>query len=257
MDICAYVTWFGIASLLGWVYECTFCAIKNKRWDNRGFLIGPVCPIYGCGLVAVIFLATSIPLPSSGSVSWWQVFLTTSIGSAVLEYLTSYVLERLFHARWWDYSHVPLNLNGRIALPFALGFGVVGTLLYYFVCPFITSNVSVTPISTWEVSGLLTASIMCLDLGLTISAMTDVTTRIEQTKSSFDAVMQTAVTDIASGRPPLEDDAREGTRRIAEGMSLVQRRALRSVRSFTTDARNEAATRLREAVESVRKAGHH
>lgn len=258
MDICACVTWFGIASLLGWVWECTFCAIKNKKWDNRGFLFGPVCPIYGCGLVAVILIATSLPLPtprSAPDVPWWEVFLAASLGSAVLEYGTSYVLERLFHARWWDYSHVPLNLNGRICLPFALGFGAAGTLLYYFACPFIFSNADATPLVVWEVAGLLTAALMSLDLGLTVSAMTNVTQRIEQTRSNFDAVMETAVTDIASGRPPLQDDAREATRHVAEGMSLVQRRALRSVRSFTTDARNEAASRLREAVDSVKKAG--
>ena len=49
MDICQIVSWFGLFSVLGWVYECTYCAIKNRKWDNRGFLFGPVCPIYGFG----------------------------------------------------------------------------------------------------------------------------------------------------------------------------------------------------------------
>ncbi len=125
MDICSYVAWFGLFSILGWVYECAYCAIRTKRWDNRGFLFGPVCPIYGFGVSALLIVAQA--LASSGATSanaaWWQVLLCASAGSAVLEYTTSYVLEKCFHARWWDYSNVPLNLNGRICLPFALCFG--------------------------------------------------------------------------------------------------------------------------------------
>ena len=80
----------------------------------------------------MIIAASVLPKGSQDTV-WWQVFLASATGSAVLEYSTSWVLEKLFHARWWDYSNIPLNLNGRICLPFALCFGTVGCLLYYFV----------------------------------------------------------------------------------------------------------------------------
>lgn len=69
MDICQIVSWFGLFSVLGWVYECTYCAIKNRKWDNRGFLFGPVCPIYGFGASFVI-IATSV-LPKGSQDTIW------------------------------------------------------------------------------------------------------------------------------------------------------------------------------------------
>lgn len=262
MDICSYVAWFGLFSILGWVYECTYCAIRTKRWDNRGFLFGPVCPIYGFGVSAVLIVAQAIASTgvTSANVAWWQVFLCASAGSAVLEYTTSYVLEKCFHARWWDYSNVPLNLNGRICLPFALCFGAVGTLLYYFVCPLLGGAAVSLPLTAWEVLALLTVGLMSADLALTLSALTDVTQRVERSRADFDAVMETAVDDLASGRRPLGADLEAAAHRTAEEMSLVQRRALKSIRSYTSEHREEGAARLRRAVarvESERRARKH
>ena len=259
MDICCYVTWFGVFSLGGWVYECTFCAIKNRRWDNRGFLFGPVCPIYGFAGVAVLLLLTWLPRVlsvSSTSMPWWEVFVFCSVGSAVLEYLTSYLLERFFHARWWDYSKIPLNLNGRICLPFALCFGLAGTLGYYYLAIPIASVSSGVPLVTWEVLALFIVGLMCADLGLTVSALTDLGKRIESAQSAFDAVMNVAVTDIASGRPPLGEDVSQSTKRIAAGMSGLQRRALRTVTNFTSERRNAAAQRLRRALGMAEREAH-
>lgn len=252
MDICSYVTWFGLFSVLGWVYECTYCAIKNRKWDNRGFLFGPVCPIYGVGVTLVIFVAQMVPAgPAARDIPWWEVFLGAALGSAILEYTTSYVLEKFFHARWWDYSNVPLNLNGRVCLPFALCFGAVGTLLYYFVCPAIADASGGLPLLAWEVLALLTVGIMSADLALTLSALTDVTKRVERRKEDFDAVMETAVDDVTSHRVPLKDDVEEAAHKAAEEMTLIQRRTLKSIRTFNTDQREERAERLRRGVARV------
>lgn len=273
MDICSYVAWFGLYSVLGWVYECTYCAIRTKRWDNRGFLFGPVCPIYGFGMSALVIAAQALSASGAGSanVPWWQVFLCAAAGSAVLEYTTSYVLEKCFHARWWDYSNIPLNLNGRICLPFALCFGAVGTLLYYFVCPLIGGATVTLPLTAWEVLALLTVGLMSADLALTLSALTNLDKRVQQDKSNFDAVMETAVDDIAAGRKPLEVDrqiAREhateelesAAHRAAREMSLVQRRTLKSIKYYSEEHREARAAKLREAVAKVereRKARKH
>ena len=256
------MAWFGLFSVLGWVYECTYCAIRTKRWDNRGFLLGPVCPIYGFGVSALLIVAQALGSSgvTSSNVPWWQVFLCAGAGSAVLEYITSYVLEKCFHARWWDYSNVPLNLNGRICLPFALCFGAVGTLLYYFVCPLLGGASVSLPLTAWEVLALLTVGLMSADLALTLSALTDVTQRVERSRADFDAVMETAVDDLASGRRPLGADLEAAAHRTAEGMSLVQRRTLKSIRSYTNERREEGAARLRRAVarvESERRARRH
>ena len=254
MGICEYVTWFGAFSFLGWVYECTYCTINTKRWQNRGFLFGPVCPIYGFGVALVLLLADAVPAPTAGgdgSLAWWQVFLGASLASAVLEYVTSYVMERLFHARWWDYSNVPLNLNGRTCLPFALCFGAVGTVLYYYVCPLVTAAGPGLPTWAWEVLALLVTCTMSVDLGFTVSTLTNVTRRIEASRSDFDAVMETAVSDIASGRRPLEEDAQEAFRHAASEMSRAQRNVLQRVRTFSTERREESARLLRRALDEL------
>lgn len=250
MDICQIVSWFGLFSVLGWVYECTYCAIKNRKWDNRGFLFGPVCPIYGFGASFVIIAASVLPKGSQDTV-WWQVFLASAAGSAVLEYSTSWVLEKFFHARWWDYSNIPLNLNGRICLPFALCFGTVGCLLYYFVFPFVSASAPSLPQYAWELIALATAGLMSADLALTLSALTDLTKRVERGRNDFDAVMETAVDNLASGRHPLEHDLEAAAKHTAQELSSMQKRALRNIRTHTEEYREASAERLRHALEKA------
>ena len=136
----------------------------------------------------------------------------------------------------------------------------MGTLLYYFVCPLLGGATVSLPLAAWEVLALLTVGLMSADLALTLSALTDVTQRVERSRADFDAVMETAVDDLASGRRPLGTDLEAAAHRTAEGMSLVQRRALKSIRSYTSERREEGAARLRRAVarvESERRARKH
>lgn len=260
MDLCAYVTWFGIFSVGGWIYECTFCAIKNRRWDNRGFLFGPVCPIYGVGGVSVMLLfdllghffpATSV---NSTHVLWWQIFLVCSIGSAVLEYATSYVLETFFHARWWDYSHMPLNIKGRICLPFTLCFGAAGTLGYYFLAIPVFGTTQLVPQIVWEISSLLITGLMCADLGLTVASLSDLAKRIEAAQADFDAIMEVAVADVASGRmlkAPARASAKASERARAAGDWASERaRAAGDWASERARAGSAAAFRAPETVEA-------
>lgn len=95
-------------SVLGWMMEVACKSLEYKRFINRGFLIGPWCPIYGVGsLLIVLLLSDYIASPLT-------VFLLGMILCGALEYLTSYLLKKIFHARWWDYSRRRFNLNGRI-----------------------------------------------------------------------------------------------------------------------------------------------
>ena len=111
-----YFVYFIEASFIGWVWECTYNAVKQHRWENRGFLFGPVIPIYGVGTVGMMIIVRLLPTLAADDVSLWKVFLISVVGSAILEYLTSYFMEKLFHAVWWDYSDMPLNIHGRICL---------------------------------------------------------------------------------------------------------------------------------------------
>ena len=101
MLISWYVCLFILYSFLGWIYETLFCIITSRRWSNRGFLYGPICPIYGAGVV-LLTLLVRFAHHRGMILSAVSIFMVSVIGSALLEYATSYVLEEVFHATWWD-----------------------------------------------------------------------------------------------------------------------------------------------------------
>lgn len=120
---------FFACAFLGWVLEVSCKAVQFRRFINRGFLIGPYCPIYGCGAVLIGRLLSRFDGRPA------VVFALAMAVCGVLEYLTSYAMEKLFHARWWDYSHRRFNLNGRVCANTLIPFGLMGLLLVYGVRP--------------------------------------------------------------------------------------------------------------------------
>ena len=117
---------FFLYSFLGWITEVILKYRQYHRFINRGFLIGPYCPIYGSGVVLATFLNDMLaPLESSFGTS----FLISFIFCGLLEYLTSYFFEKKYHARWWDYSQKPMNLNGRVWIGNLLLFGLAGMII--------------------------------------------------------------------------------------------------------------------------------
>lgn len=124
-----YLLLFFVAAFLGWVMEVACKLIQFHRFINRGFLIGPYCPIYGFGAVLVTALLsrfTDSPV---------AVFVLAMALCGLLEYITSYLMEKLFHARWWDYSQKRFNLNGRVCADTLIPFGLLGLIMIYFIKP--------------------------------------------------------------------------------------------------------------------------
>lgn len=126
-----YVLLFIIYSFIGWLIEVINEIITCHRFVNRGFLLGPYCPIYGCGGVLITLLLSKY---SSHPVT---LFILAIVICSVLEYLTSYLMEKLFNLRWWDYSERKYNLNGRICAETMIPFGILGLLMIYVVNPLI------------------------------------------------------------------------------------------------------------------------
>ena len=171
MSVCAIFIWFVVYSLFGWIYESTYCTINERRWENRGFLYGPVCPIYGTGVV-LIMLLWHLALSHGFTPSWWEVFLFSFFGSAVLEYSTHWTLEQLFHAYWWDYSNMPFNINGRICLPASTLFGLAGIFVVnvlYGPTLALTAHMSHPLV---ELLSLVLMAGLAADTAITVSALT-------------------------------------------------------------------------------------
>lgn len=129
---CQLIILFFIFSIVGWMIEVTLKFIQYHRFINRGFLIGPYCPIYGSGVVAITVCVGSL-VGSAGSVG--DTFLAGFVICGALEYFTSWYMEKLFHARWWDYSQKPMNLNGRVWIGNLILFGIASVAVVRIIDP--------------------------------------------------------------------------------------------------------------------------
>ena len=133
-----YIMLFAIYSVIGWIMEITLGFIEKRKFVNRGFLIGPYCPIYGFGGVAITILLRNfmITIDAVSLVdSIWISTIVIMCICGILEYITSYVMEKLFHARWWDYNNFKFNINGRICLETLIPFTIIGQIILRYASP--------------------------------------------------------------------------------------------------------------------------
>ncbi|WP_350454564.1 putative ABC transporter permease [Slackia heliotrinireducens] len=206
MWVSNYIIWFFVCSMFGWLFETVYGTIVERQWENRGFLYGPACPIYGVGALAVVF-TYQVAMHFGISMTWWQVFLVTFFGSAVLEYGTSWTLEKLFHALWWDYSNMPLNINGRICLPASTLFGFAGVAVVYGVYPAMLKLIMATPSEVLQLLAFLVTVVMTADATLTISALTRFAQVTAATEERINEHMTGFVQDIQLKAMELGDAA--------------------------------------------------
>ena len=200
MVISQYFNIFIFFSFLGWIYECIFCTFKDRHWENRGFLFGPICPIYGSSVVLALIVFSSLPILKDGFYTpVWQIFIICAFMSAVIEYSTSYILERLFHAVWWDYSGIPLNINGRICLPATCGFGIAGVLIVRFILPFVIALPMDEHQLVNELVSLVFMLLLGIDIAVTVASLTDMLKRMEAMQIEFDKRMQAGYERASAG----------------------------------------------------------
>lgn len=131
-----YFMLFLIYSFIGWSIEVCNSFIQEKKFVNRGFMLGPYCPIYGSSAIIMVLYLDQYRN------NILTVFLLAVVVCSVVEYVVSYVMEKLFNARWWDYSNRKFNINGRVCLTNAFLFGLLGVLLVYFVNPLLFNLLS-------------------------------------------------------------------------------------------------------------------
>lgn len=140
MELLYAYTYFIVYAFLGWVCEDIYCGIGKRKFINRGFLYGPYCPIYGFGALLVIYpllMVSKHPI---------VVFIFGMVLTSILEYITSFVMEKLFATRWWDYSTYPFNINGRICLQNSLLFGLMALVVVYGLHPIVSRFVERIPL---------------------------------------------------------------------------------------------------------------
>ncbi len=156
-DVALYFVLFMMYSFMGWLMEVIVTFVKEHKFVNRGFLIGPYCPIYGYGCLLIILLLKRYENDVV------VLFLMSIVICSILEYVTSFVMEKLFHARWWDYSDKKFNINGRICLETMIPFGLLGSFIMYIVNPFYTKILSFFPSLVLEIIALILFLIYIVD----------------------------------------------------------------------------------------------
>ncbi|KIR01234.1 membrane protein [Lachnospiraceae bacterium TWA4] len=224
-----YFVEFIFYSFLGWIWETIYCTSKKKKWENRGFLFGPICPIYGSCVVLLDLLATKIfKQLSSPSFPIIGIFLICMIGSAIVEFTTSWYLEKRFHAVWWDYSHLPFNIQGRICPQVSIGFGLAGILVLRYLIPTVTMVASHIPVAINEVFGLLFAAALGADMALTEASLSKLLKNIEEYKKEFDEKAEATVENIVARTEKMK----ELSDSYIEQMSGLQLRSLRNIQKF-------------------------
>lgn len=153
---------FLLYSLFGWVYESCLVSVKRKSLVNRGFLNGPIIPIYGAGAVLICIILDPV------SKNLLLVFLGGMVLATILEFVTSYAMEKLFHAKWWDYSNYRYNIQGRICPIVSLFWGVLSVLMTIFLKPLSNSLIHRIPRRIGEILAIIIMLIIFVDLVSTV-----------------------------------------------------------------------------------------
>ena len=169
---------FIIFSFIGWCSEVLYVGIfYEHKFVNRGFLHGPICPIYGFGGCAIMLLPPKILS------TWVPLFFLSMFLCSVVEYFISWLLEKLFNTLWWDYSHYKFNINGRVCLLNSLLFGAMGILSVHFVIPPILYVLNLLSEKVIYISSTVIAVALTVDLLITVRRLVDFSTTMERIKT--------------------------------------------------------------------------
>lgn len=168
-----YIIYFFLYSFLGWICETTYCSIGHKKYINRGFLNGPLCPIYGFGALMIILLLNNY------QESVYILFIYSMISTSILEYITGILLETLFHTKWWDYSEKKFNIHGRVCLRNSILFGIMGVFLTRIAHKKIAYMINLIPL---KVIYFLSISLLCwiaIEIIVTLNALNKLTIKLK------------------------------------------------------------------------------
>ena len=180
-----YFLYLFIYSVVGWICEVIYCRVVHGNWTNRGFLSGPYCPIYGFGALFIILLLT--PFIANPIL----IFLLSILVTTTLEYITSFAMEKIFNAKWWDYSNELFNINGRVCLATAIPFGILGVILLYFIHPYTTKLIEMIPnfVANYIIGGLV--ALVLLDIITTLSTLFNLKDKLAEAKLLAEKISET------------------------------------------------------------------
>jgi uncharacterized membrane protein len=218
---------FLIYAFLGWCVEVAYCGLGEGHFVNRGFLNGPVCPIYGVGAVAVILCLTPIK-------NVILLFLCSMVITSFLELITGFALEKIYHTRWWDYSDLPFNIGGYICLKYSIYWGFVCIALMKGIHPVVYGFIKLIPHTLGLILLIFLLAIFVADVVITIVTINKLTKRVQ------------LMNEIAAKIHSVSDDVGE---HIYDGVSAAAKKGVELRESEKVRAMADQASELKEKYE--------
>lgn len=177
-------------SFMGWFWESTFYSLGEQGiFMNRGYFLGPYCPIYGVVIYLNVYLLAGIGSPL-------RIFLVSAMVCTVVEYATSWTLEKLFQARYWDYSNYPLNINGRVSVPSSAFFGVAIMVMVSYLHPFFWEKLQSLPYKVTIGLGITCCVVFWTDFIITVISMNNLNKKCKKIYESFDGYVEEKFDDL-------------------------------------------------------------
>ncbi len=252
-----------IYGFLGWCAEVVFAAKKSKKFVNRGFLNGPICPIYGFGMI-FLFMASQPFTELPTAVRWLLAFVFSGVIASAVELLTGWALEKFFNKKWWDYSGRPFNLKGYICLEFSLLWGVAGAAATMLLGPAVKKLIDLSAgVTLLRLLWLLLIAALLADFVLTLAETFNITKKLraseelERLLRGFSDGVGEGLYDIYTGiderladsRPELAEKKKELHEKLARYKHTVNSSNAihnRLVKAFPNLADKERLGRLSE-----------
>jgi uncharacterized membrane protein len=188
---------FFIYSFLGWLMEVIISLVKRHKFINRGFLIGPICPIYGIGANLITILLNQY------SKEPITLFLMSVIICTTLEYFTSYIMEKIFKNRWWDYSQMKYNINGRVCLECSIPFGIGSCILFYCINPILFYGLNNINISILKIISIILLLILFIDIIISFRVICNLKNISNSIRCDSTEVITKKVKEILTTKDPL------------------------------------------------------
>lgn len=167
---------FFIYGFLGWCTEVAFAAVKQKKFVNRGFLNGPLCPIYGIGVITVVVILE----PYTGNLV--ALYFLSALLVTALEWVTGILLEKIFHHKWWDYSEVPMNIGGYVCIPFSIIWGAACVVIVKCIHPLVYKLVSLIPVWLDMILLVIMCVLLIADVCVTVAGILNLNHRLNKMK---------------------------------------------------------------------------
>ena len=160
-----YLTFFIFYSFIGWILESVYKSIAQRKMINSGFLIGPICPIYGFG---AIIMQVCLSFLKDNPI---LLFIAAFIILSIWEYIVGFLLEKIFKTKYWDYSHLKFNIKGRVCLKNSIYWGILGLVFICFINPFVEANINLIPFNIINYSIIMIYAWLIVDVIVSIQSM--------------------------------------------------------------------------------------